>query len=44
MQAGGESLRQVAGALNEKRIPTAGGSRWSATQVARVLSRAPVRV
>jgi DNA invertase Pin-like site-specific DNA recombinase len=43
MTAGGASLRQVAGALNEKRSPTAGGSRWPIIQVACVLRRAPVR-
>jgi hypothetical protein len=39
-QAGITSLRAIAGALNERAIPTArGGGLWSAVQVSRVLAR-----
>jgi DNA invertase Pin-like site-specific DNA recombinase len=37
---GAASLRQIAGVLNERGIPTARGGEWSAVQVARVLSAA----
>lgn len=37
--AGARSLRQIAAALNEKRIPTARGGDWSAVQVQRLLTR-----
>ena len=33
------SLKQIAAELNERRIPAARGGKWSAVQVARVLSR-----
>jgi hypothetical protein len=36
---GATSLREIAGALNDKRIPTARGGEWSAVQVQRLLSR-----
>src|SRR3712207_2030920 len=39
MQAGGTSLRKVAAALNDRHVPTSRGSQWTATQVARVISR-----
>lgn len=40
LQAGGAtSLRAIAAGLNERKIPTARGSEWSAVQVARVLAR-----
>jgi predicted site-specific integrase-resolvase len=39
LQAGGSSLRRVAAALNDRHIPTSRGSRWTATQVARVMNR-----
>jgi DNA invertase Pin-like site-specific DNA recombinase len=40
IQAGGAmSLREIAGALNDRGIPTTKGGRWSATQVMRLLSR-----
>ncbi len=39
LQAGGASLRKVATTLNDRHIPTSRGSRWTATQVARVMSR-----
>jgi DNA invertase Pin-like site-specific DNA recombinase len=38
IQAGGASLRQTAAALNERKIPTARGSEWTATQVVRALA------
>ena len=38
--AGATSLRQIAAALNEKKIPTARGGEWSAVQVQRLLARA----
>jgi len=37
---GATSLRQIAAALNYKRIPTARGGEWSAVQVQRLLARA----
>jgi DNA invertase Pin-like site-specific DNA recombinase len=37
--AGATSLRAIAAGLNERKIPAARGGRWSAVQVARVLSR-----
>lgn len=37
--AGASSLRQLAAGLNERGIPTARGTRWSAVQVKRVLDR-----
>jgi DNA invertase Pin-like site-specific DNA recombinase len=37
--AGATSLRAIAVALNERRIPTARGGDWSPTQVMRVLAR-----
>jgi hypothetical protein len=37
IQATGASLRQIAAALNDRHIPTARGSGWTATQVLRVL-------
>jgi predicted site-specific integrase-resolvase len=43
LQAGGASLRKVAAALNDRSIPTARGSRWTATQVTRVLDRSGSR-
>ena len=36
---GKTSLNQIAAELNERRIPAARGGKWSAVQVARVLSR-----
>ena len=36
---GAISLRQIAAALNEKKIPTARGGEWSAVQVRRLLAR-----
>jgi hypothetical protein len=36
---GATSLRAIAEGLNERRIPTAKGGQWSATQVMRVLER-----
>jgi len=36
---GKTSLSQIAAELNERRIPAARGGKWSAVQVARVLSR-----
>ncbi|MGA2850121.1 MAG: recombinase family protein [Terracidiphilus sp.] len=36
--AGATSLRQIATALNEKKIPTARGGEWSAVQVQRLLA------
>lgn len=39
--AGATSLRAIASGLNERRIPTARGLAWSATQVARVMARQP---
>lgn len=36
---GRESLRELAGALNERGIPTPRGGEWSAVQVSRLLSR-----
>jgi hypothetical protein len=33
------SLRSIAKALNERRIPTAAGGRWHHTQVLRLLAR-----
>jgi DNA invertase Pin-like site-specific DNA recombinase len=39
LRAGGAtSLRQIAAGLNERRIPTARGGAWSATQVSRLLA------
>ena len=43
LQAAGASLRKVAAALNDRHIPTARGSRWTATQVMRVLDLAGSR-
>ncbi len=40
MRAVGASLRKIADALNARRIPTARGGTWAATQVADILSRA----
>jgi hypothetical protein len=40
MKAEGRSLRQIAAALNERRIPTARGGKWAQTQVADILRRA----
>jgi DNA invertase Pin-like site-specific DNA recombinase len=40
MRAEGKSLRQIAAALNERRIPTARGGKWAQTQVADILRRA----
>jgi hypothetical protein len=37
--AGATSLRSIAAGLNERGIPTARGSKWSAVQVMRVLDR-----
>jgi DNA invertase Pin-like site-specific DNA recombinase len=37
--SGATSLRAIADGLNERQIPTAKGSQWSATQVMRVMSR-----
>jgi len=39
---GKTSLNQIAAELNERRIPAARGGKWSAVQVARVLSRIAV--
>ena len=36
---GATSLRQIAAALNDKKIPTARGGEWSAVQVRRLLAR-----
>ena len=36
---GATSLRELAGALNERGVPTARGGRWTATQVNRLLAR-----
>jgi DNA invertase Pin-like site-specific DNA recombinase len=36
---GATSLRQIAAALNDKKIPTARGGEWSAVQVQRLLAR-----
>lgn len=41
---GVRTLRQIAGALNAKGIPTLRGGLWSASQVQRVLVRLPVDV
>jgi DNA invertase Pin-like site-specific DNA recombinase len=38
---GGTSLRQIASALNERKIPTARGGEWSAVQVQRLLNKMP---
>jgi DNA invertase Pin-like site-specific DNA recombinase len=38
--AGATSLRQIATELNARRVPTARGKEWSATQVQRLLARA----
>ena len=40
MRAEGASLRKIADALNARRIPTARGGTWAATQVADILKRA----
>ena len=40
MRADGASLRKIADALNARRIPTARGGTWAATQVADILRRA----
>ena len=40
MKAEGKSLRAIAAALNERRIPTARGGKWAQTQVADILKRA----
>jgi hypothetical protein len=40
MNAEGRSLRQIAAALNQRRIPTARGGKWAQTQVADILRRA----
>jgi len=40
MRAEGASLRKIAEALNARRIPTARGGTWAATQVADILKRA----
>jgi DNA invertase Pin-like site-specific DNA recombinase len=37
---GATSLRQIASALNERKIPTARGGEWSAVQVQRLIGRA----
>jgi DNA invertase Pin-like site-specific DNA recombinase len=39
LQASGASLREIAAALNARKIPTARGGEWSAVQVKRVLDR-----
>lgn len=39
--AGASSLRAIAAGLNQWGIPTAQEGQWSATQVSRVLQRAP---
>jgi DNA invertase Pin-like site-specific DNA recombinase len=40
IQAGGAtSLRQIAAVLNERKIPTARGGKWSAVQVQRLMTR-----
>jgi DNA invertase Pin-like site-specific DNA recombinase len=39
LRAEGASLRKIAEALNERRIPTARGGRWAATQIADILKR-----
>jgi DNA invertase Pin-like site-specific DNA recombinase len=39
--AGATSLRAIADGLNDRKIPTARGGIWSATQVMRVLARGP---
>jgi DNA invertase Pin-like site-specific DNA recombinase len=39
MRAEGASLRKIADALNERRIPTARGGKWAATQIADILKR-----
>jgi DNA invertase Pin-like site-specific DNA recombinase len=36
---GAISLRQIASALNERKIPTARGGEWSAVQVQRLMAR-----
>ena len=40
MRAAGASLRKIADTLNARRIPTARGGTWAATQVADILRRA----
>ena len=40
MRAEGASLRKIADTLNARRIPTARGGTWAATQVADILKRA----
>jgi DNA invertase Pin-like site-specific DNA recombinase len=40
MKAEGKSLRQIAAVLNERRVATARGGTWAATQVADTLRRA----
>jgi hypothetical protein len=40
LQASGASLREIAAALNARKIPTARGGEWSAVQLKRVLDRA----
>lgn len=40
LKAQGASLRKIAGALNERRIETARGGIWAATQVVDILRRA----
>lgn len=37
--SGASTLRQIAAALNERRIPTTSGGIWSAVQVSRILAR-----
>jgi hypothetical protein len=39
MRAEGASLRKIAEALNERRIPTARGGMWASTQVGDILKR-----
>ena len=39
MRAEGASLRQIAEALNERRVPTARGGTWASTQVGEILKR-----
>jgi hypothetical protein len=40
--AGRESLRAIAAGLEERGIPAAGGGKWSAVQVARLLEATSV--
>jgi hypothetical protein len=41
--AGASSLRQIAAALNARKVPTARGHTWQAVQVSRVLARLTFR-